>query len=149
MKYFTQQDFSKIKNHIIIIDIDGTLTASNKSHVSKTAIKQIAQLKKHNEVYICSNKMAPHRNELVAKTVKAKSLQTRYKKPSKKVMRFVKNPKKKPILVIGDKYWTDGRFANQIKGEFLKVKRVELPTDLFAIKLIHKFDDFISKIFEK
>jgi HAD superfamily phosphatase (TIGR01668 family) len=149
MKYFAQQNFSGFKNHIIIIDIDGTLTATTKADVSEVSIKKITELNKHNEVYICSNSPTPGRNEEVAKKVGARIIHPRRKKPSRQIMRDVKNPKKKPILVIGDKYWTDGRFANHIGAKFLKVRRIEIPTDYFFVKLIHRFDDFVSKIFEK
>ena len=149
MKYFPQQNFSNLKNHIVIVDIDGTLTDSDKSDMSQATIKKITALKKHNEIYICSNSPDQKRNKLVAKLVKAHFLQSPYKKPNPKIIDFIENTKQKPIIVIGDQYWTDGRFAKYIDAKFIKVKRIKSPGNRPYVKLIHKFDDLMAKIFEK
>ena len=107
---------------IIFLDIDGTLRPDGVGDMSLEVLKKLAELRVKNEVRLASNKGG------------------KAKKPSKKVADGV-NLKNKKVIVIGDKFLTDGLFAKNIGGEFVKVKRKISGRESFFVKLTYLIDD--------
>jgi len=64
----------------------------------------------------------------------------KHKKPSKKILEtiHVKNPRR--IVVIGDKFLTDGLFAKRIGAKFLMVKRKLSFNEPLLVKAINFID---------
>ncbi len=146
MKTFEDSDLKKIKNRIIILDIDGTLTNDGSNKLSIAVTKKVKDLSKNNRVILLSNKKNHERNLEVAKLCGIEYLKTELKKPSKKILTLIKNPKEEKILVIGDMFITDELFANRIFAEFLKVKRIRSKNESFLIKLIYNLDDIANRL---
>lgn len=121
--YFWGTDFSHLSEVSVILDVDNTVMAAGEEHPRKEAVEKVhALLKNKNRVYLCSNFKDHHRNETVAHYLGIPYLRTPYLKPSPKVIEAV--PIARPIVVIGDKFLTDGMFAKNIDSLFIKVRSV-------------------------
>lgn len=121
MKLFSELDAS-IEKNIIFLDIDGTLTEEGSDRISSKVLRKLAEFKKKNDVYLCSNSDNVRRNKKVAKVCGVPYLDTPLRKPNKKLAELVKNKTKKPLLVIGNLAVKDGRLAKNIGGTFIQVK---------------------------
>jgi len=141
MKYFHQIDFQDIKNHCILIDIDGTLAAHNQEVSEPMIFEQIEKIKPHNYLLICSNNYNQQRQEKTAQDLNIEILTSSYKKPNPRVLENL-SKKNQPILIIGDKFLTDQRLARKTRTKFIKVKRVTATTDPWYVKISYWFDDF-------
>jgi predicted HAD superfamily phosphohydrolase YqeG len=115
--------------------------------VEEGIIKQISELKKHNDIVLCSNRNDHNRNGQVAGLTKVPYLHTNLRKPSKRILQLIKNQDKKPLMVIGDKFLTDGLFARGIKAKFIKVKRLTSHRDGLLTQLVYGLDNLAFKLF--
>ncbi|MDP2624836.1 MAG: HAD-IIIA family hydrolase [Candidatus Peregrinibacteria bacterium] len=147
-KFFFDLGVEDLKNKLIILDIDGTLTHDRLAKLEDKTVAKVQELKKHNEIYLCSNRNNHDRNKQVAKEVGVEYLHTNIRKPRKGIMALVPNHEGKDLLVIGDKFLTDGLFARRIGGKFIKVKRIASPNDRLTTRTINWIDDLISKFFK-
>ncbi len=121
--YFWGTDFSHLVEVSVILDVDNTVMAAGETHPRKEAVDKVRSLLQNkNRVYLCSNFKDHHRNEAVAHYLGIPYLRTPYLKPSPKVIETVLIAR--PIFVIGDKFLTDGMFAQNINSEFIKVRSV-------------------------
>ncbi|MBU1151481.1 UbiA family prenyltransferase [Patescibacteria group bacterium] len=146
MKTKTLKDI-KVKSHIIILDVDGTLTPDSQNQLNPETRKEIDRLSEENEIYLLSNKKIHYRNRKIAKSLNIPYLQTDLSKPNPQVLKKVENPDKWPFLIIGDLAWSDGRLADNINAKFEKVTRFRAETDHWYIKLAYFIDDhFVSPL---
>lgn len=141
MKYFSDINTEEIKDRLIILDIDGTIIADGEEIVGERAIAKINDLKRNNKVYLFSNKGNTERNKKIFSTAGISYINSTRRKPSKKVLDSVKNGEKLPILIVGDKFLTDGLFAKNIGADFLKVRRITSVKDDLFFKFLYMFDD--------
>lgn len=146
---FTDLQKLNLKNSIIILDIDGTITATRSNVIEKNIQNVILGLKKNNSVYLCSNSKIGERNSKMAKMLNVFFLETPFKKPNKKILKFLHNSEEKPLIVIGDKLLTDGIFSKRIKAKFIKVKRIRGNQELLSEKIYFVVDDLVSKFILK
>ncbi|MBT5015947.1 hypothetical protein HN748_00045 [Candidatus Peregrinibacteria bacterium] len=147
MKPFAKTDLSKAKGFFVLLDIDGTLTYDSGVKMSEGIQKKVKELKKNNEIFLCSNRNNHQRNWQVAKILGVKYLETNHRKPSQKILKTFKT--KKPLLVIGDKFLTDGMFAKRIGAKLIMVERIRSQKETWISKLIYGIDDFYAKLFMK
>ncbi|MBT4385060.1 HAD hydrolase-like protein [Candidatus Peregrinibacteria bacterium] len=146
MKYFHELDSTAIHDKLILLDVDGTLLADGEVELSTESLTAINALKRKNEVTLCSNKKDHVRNRAVAEQADVGYVETNIRKPNVKILDFVVNEKDLDLLVIGDKYLTDDRFARRIGAEFIKVRRKEKKG--FGIYPFFYFiDDLLARIF--
>lgn len=115
---------------VIFLDIDGTLRPDGDQGMSQEVLNKLAELKAKNEVHLISNKG------------------NGAKKPSREAAEGVDMAGKK-VVVIGDKFLTDGLFAKNIGAEFVKVRRKISGRENFFVKVAYFIDDFISAILWK
>lgn len=141
---FDQLNTEIFKNFIIILDIDGTITADASEKVSRGITEVISGLKKNNELYLCTNSKNSARNGKIGSFLGLKTIEG-FRKPNKKILYLIENSQNKPYLVIGDKFLTDGIFAKRINARFIKVERIISGKESFLNKLIYWADDLISK----
>jgi decaprenyl-phosphate phosphoribosyltransferase len=141
MKSFLEIDFGNLNSSTLIIDIDGTMVPDKSNKISKTIVEKIKELAHSNKIYLCSNRST----ENVLSFAKITSTEAMLgKKPfSVKIPDINKDSR---IVVIGDKYLTDGLFAKHINAEFLKVKRLVSESDSLLIKLSYIIDDLVDSI---
>ena len=143
--FFEKINFDKIQDSVIFLDIDGTLTPDNDLQISKQCIKKIEKLKEKNIVYLCTNSRNWYRNERIENLLKTKIINRKYKKPSKKILTDVPSSNKN-LVVIGDKFLTDGIFAKNIKAKFICVKRVKSGQERFFIRIVNFIDDVFYQL---
>lgn len=145
-KPFNQISSDEIRDNLILLDIDGTITQDDRQDVESEIIDRINELKKYNQIYLCSNSRNHDRNRAVASSCGLKYLDTDIRKPSKKILNLIDVIPFKKRLVIGDKFLTDGLFAKRIKADFIKVKRITSKNDKLYIKFLYWIDDLVYQI---
>ena len=146
--FFDELDVNQINNYLIILDVDGCVVADGGQELSASIKQKILELSQSNEIFFCSNKNYGERLRQLSAQAGIGFLDTIYKKPSKKILRSVRNENGKPLLVVGDKFLTDGVWAKRIGAKFIKVKRLTTSNDKFLIKIIYWLDDLIYDVAE-
>ena len=142
MEYF--HDLKHFPTHsIVFLDIDGTFTGEGSWEVSETALEAIKRLKKTNEVYLCSNGKNEKRKAHFAKVVDVPLLKTSLRKPNKEIVLLVPNKSDKPLVVIGNLAFKDGRLAKNSGAQFIKVKTLLGPDDTLFSRFIYWIDDHL------
>ncbi len=141
--FFHQLDITKLNNYLILLDIDGTIVCDGSEKIEEDAVLKIKELAKNNKLYFCSNKGACKQRENILNLTGVSCLDAPHRKPSKKILRYIENKESLPLLIIGDKYLTDGFFAKNIGAEFIKVKRLKSASDSLFVKLTYLIDNFV------
>ncbi len=142
MKFFSELTV-KIKGTIVFLDIDGTLCGESGKHPDPAALKVLKRLNKTNEIYLCSNGKDLARNRGMAKLCGVDYLETHLRKPNPEILKLVSHKKGKPLLVIGNLNYTDGRFARNIGARFIKVRTVLGPSEGLLNRLLYWFDEHV------
>lgn len=143
---FAELDINNIKNYFILLDVDGTIINDGGELLDEEHIKKIKELKQNNEVHFCSNKSGGQRLSEISGETGVSFLDNYHRKPSRKILQYIKNDRNLPLLVIGDKFLIDGLFAKNIGAKFIKVKRVISLRDSWHIKLIYLVDDVVFNL---
>jgi predicted HAD superfamily phosphohydrolase YqeG len=143
---FHDIDVTHIKNSAIILDIDGTVTYDSGDHIDALALAKIAELSTQNKVYFCSNTKIPGRIQRLAEKAHIKYIDTLYRKPNKKIGLLIEDRGLRPLVVIGDKYLTDGRLAHKLGANFIKVRRIIGASDSLYIRFSNTFDDLVYSV---
>ena len=146
MQSFEALSITGLKGFLIFLDIDGTLINDNAADLTEETLRKIHRLEANNQVYLCSNSPNRERNLEVAAQTGLEYIDTNLRKPSRKILELVDHSPFKDKLVIGDKFFTDGLFARNIKATFIKVKRLESPHDRLHVKFLYWIDDLASRI---
>jgi predicted HAD superfamily phosphohydrolase YqeG len=76
-------------------------------------------------------------------------LKTGFRKPSRRILEHSTDVEMGKILVIGDKFLTDGLFAKNIGADFIKVKRLSSPCESWLLKIVYLFDDLLYRFLYK
>ena len=147
LENISEQD---IQSRTILLDIDGVLMADGENMIRPEILPYAAQLVAHNDVFLVSNSYRDHRCEHAAATLNTPWVKTPYKKPNTKILRHIDYDQTKPLLVIGDKFFTDGLFAQYLKAEgFLIQDRLVSKKDSFLAVLAYTFDDVASSVLRR
>lgn len=146
-KFFSELDPKNFKDKTIILDIDGTLTQDGSNKLDERVRTMINLLKKKNRIYLFSNKYNKSRVAQFAEKLQINYLHTLRKKPNKKVFESIPQNLRHQLVVIGDKFLTDGLLAKNIAAQFIKVKRITSPHDSLWTRLTYIVDDIASIIF--
>lgn len=142
MEYF--HDLKHLPSQsVIFLDIDGTFTGEGSWDVSEEAFEALKSLKKRNEIYLCSNGKNEARKAHFAKVLGVNQLKTQLRKPDKNIASLVENEKNKPLVVMGNLAFKDGRFAKKIGAQFIKVKTLLGPDDTLFSRFIYWVDDHL------
>jgi HAD superfamily phosphatase (TIGR01668 family) len=137
-------DTTSITDSIIILDIDGTLTDTRQSYIAPAIRATIEKLKEHNEVYIFSNNVDGERNLAVATDLDTPYLPSDCRKPFPGVIKALSNPHHKEVIIIGDRWLTDGWFAHNIGASFIKVTRLCTREDGIIFWIVYIADDVLD-----
>lgn len=130
-----------IRDHTIVLDIDGILMADAENTIDSQIVGYIVTLKTSNDIFIVSNSFRDARCAYVSETLGLPWVDSPFKKPSVSILRYMQYDHTKPLLVIGDKILTDGLFALRIGAEPVMMYRRVLPNDRLVIKLAYLLDD--------
>jgi 4-hydroxybenzoate polyprenyltransferase len=126
------------KNTTVILDVDGTLTPDKGENFGPEVANKVNGLSKNCKVYLCSNGN-PERNEKFADLFGVELLYSR--KPFGALALKKSNVAKSDIVVVGDKYLTDGIFARILGAKFIKVEHMRSQSDSLHTKTFYFFDD--------
>lgn len=141
MNYFEELNVD-FENRVVLLDADGTLVADDGSlDISRPVLDKIAELKRNNTVFLCVNSYDKIRKNKLEEILRLPILNKKYRKPSRKIVSVLERSGPHHYLVIGDKFLTDGLFAKNIGGKFIKVRRKISGKESLIIKLINLADD--------
>jgi len=138
--YFSEIDTETLVNNIIILDIDGTIVADGSDNVSSEVKTKLEKLVNTNSVFLLSNKKNHERNKKIADMVGAKYIETDIRKPSYKIIKLIENFNSQKVVVVGDKFLTDGLFSKNIKASFIKINHLTAPHESLFTRLSYWFD---------
>jgi len=132
---------NNLKGKTIFLDVDGTIIADKENNLDDKIFNVLKELNEKNNLYLCSNK-SEVRAKKIAELIGCKYIP--YKKPFpwgyKKIIRS-DGLELKNIVVVGDKYLTDGLLAKFLGVDFLKTKRIYSSSDSFGVKISYFIDD--------
>lgn len=144
-KYFHELHVASLTGAVVILDIDGTLTCSSSMHVSDAVRDTISRFQKENVVYIFSNNYNGQRSRAIAQDLGLPYIEAPHKKPNKKILHYIDHGTA-PIIAIGDKYLTDGLFAQFTRVRHIRVRRYRCPQDSLVDRAACVFDDIMYRI---
>lgn len=131
------------KNKLILLDVDGTIVSDSTSILTEKTKSIIFLMREDNDIYLCSNSSDRDRIEELAYVLEVKVVESRYKKPSTKILDYL--PTGRDVIVIGDKWLTDGLFAININASFIKVKSQINGEERLVIIIINCIDITIGR----
>ncbi len=131
---------------VVIVDIDGTLVCSSRSTVSPRVAAVVRALQQHNAVYLFSNSYNQKRSRAIAHALGVPYIPAPHKKPRAKILTYIPHRPHKRIVVIGDKYLTDGLFARFIGATYIRVARYRCPDDSLFDKANCLCDDVVYTV---
>ena len=142
--FFHELNTDNILGTTVILDIDGTLTCSSKKSVDGDVVNIIRKLQEKNTVYVFSNNYNGKRSREIAESLDLPYIESPHKKPNKKILKYIDEVC--PVVAIGDKYLTDGLFAQFVGARHIRVKRYRCKSDSIADKLACLLDDVVYRI---
>lgn len=146
LPYIWELNVAQLRDTCVVLDIDGTVAATNSVQVHPRAFQAVQMLKEHNTVILFSNRRNSKRNLSVAETLDVPYLRTRHRKPFPHVVHSVAayNPKGLPIVIIGDLFLTDGILAFASQSRYIQVKRITEKNTPLRSRLYFMLDDVLS-----
>jgi 4-hydroxybenzoate polyprenyltransferase/predicted HAD superfamily phosphohydrolase YqeG len=144
MQSFIELDEREYAGTVLIVDIDGTIVHDRGETLDQKAIEKLSKLSKKAEIYLCSNGPDRKRVAELASQLGVSYFDSQYKKPDRRVLASLHNPSEKPLVVIGDKKITDGRFARNIGARFVQVKRITHTGDRLGVRATYFADDIFG-----
>jgi predicted HAD superfamily phosphohydrolase YqeG len=143
--FFHEMNVAAIRDAVVILDIDGTLTCSSCMYVEDRVRTVIALIRQHNAVYVFSNNYNNARSRRIAADLDLAYIESPHKKPNTKILKYI-DEKTAPMIAIGDKYLTDGLFAYFINAQHIRVRRYHCANDSIFDKTACLFDDVMYRI---
>ena len=144
--FFTKTRFPSTPRSFLVIDIDGTLVTNGAYIVGETTHNTLSWLKKCHIICLTSNNKNRKRNEAIALTLGFPYVAGI--KPFGKITNAVRaiNSARLPIIVVGDRYSTDGLLARRLKGVFIPVKSLRNGNESWHTKIAYVLDAMIARI---
>ncbi|MBI5728713.1 MAG: hypothetical protein HY983_00500 [Candidatus Magasanikbacteria bacterium] len=136
-----------VRGALILLDVDGTLTADADYAVSPTARELLSRWGAENRVVLCTNTRDQARRARLAGLFRLPTTSGKYKKPSRKIVTEFVPPVPSKIIVIGDKCLVDGWFAVRIGASFIKSKRLVSGHERWFVKVSYWLDNIIFCIY--
>lgn len=143
MQYFSDTKWS-VTDKVILLDVDGTIVADSSCDISRKTYDTVRNLQTVNNIYLCSNSSDHARITKLASMLGVGCIKMKFKKPSVKLLECI--PAGGDIVVVGDKWLTDGLFALNINSSFIKVKTLKNGKEKLVISLINRIDCIFGRI---
>jgi len=147
LHYFRQLNLTPIVKSIVILDIDGTLLSDGDETVGVEEVAAVKRLvEQDNQVYLVSNGFShkKSRNKSIASELGVTFYETEYKKPLKLSVAPLVIGTSKQVIIIGDKFLTDGLLAVNLEVPFIRVRSIRSNKDSLYVKLAYHLDDLVS-----
>lgn len=135
-----------LSGYTIILDIDGVVMAHAETTVPDETKRYVENLKRNNDVFLVSNSLSTKRKAYTSEALDIPWIDSGHRKPSKRILSFMKYDVQKPLAVIGDKILTDGLFAYRIKATPLLLERRTSTKDPIATRLMYWIDDIFYSL---
>ncbi|HUO56405.1 MAG TPA: decaprenyl-phosphate phosphoribosyltransferase [Candidatus Paceibacterota bacterium] len=147
MPRFADLNVHAFAGALVIVDVDGTITHDAAHRIDSDAQAKLLELARVSEVYLCSNGPDVARTRAIAQSLPGiRYLDSIHKKPDVRVVENLANREGKRLVVVGDKYITDGRFAQNIGAEFIQVARMRGTPERTIVFVIYLFEDTFTVI---
>ncbi len=131
----------------VLLDIDGTVISDGETTVCESVFGLIRDLVvRGNDVVLVSNSRRPGRVESIANQLGVRYVLSSMKKPNKKLLLDIDFDKSNRLVVVGDKFCTDGLFARRCGAEFVHVKRKTDRKDRISILIGYYLDDMLWRV---
>lgn len=144
MKYFRELNLNILKDKVVILDVDGTITYDKEQEVGHLEKLQLEKLKDIvQNVFLVSNG-DKDRTKKMAEIHEILCHISEYQKPHRKVLHAFPHVVKSDLVILGDKFLTDGLLALQAGIPFLHVKSLVRGSEPMFDKLVFYIDDLIG-----
>ncbi len=141
MTSFLDLKVHEYRNHTILLDVDGTLCEDGGEVVSRSYVEKVHELSLHNTVLLFSNGRI-ERNLNLAKILGISVISFALRKP----FVWFKQDIQKPVLVVGDKYTTDGLCAGLRGYSFFKVSSLRKERESLFTRFTYGLDRLIGGV---
>lgn len=134
-----------ITDSVVLLDVDGTLLPDGSHELDEDTLTHARSLTSRNKVYLVSNGRDSSRVERLASSIGATVAPRGVPagKPSARAMEgIVLNGK--ASIVMGDKYLTDGVFAQRTGSRFVLIERKQNGKERFSVRLSYWVDRVVS-----
>lgn len=145
-KLFKDLDFDSYKGTCVLLDIDGTLLPDSAEALDSETKEALSRLTSHATVLLCTNNFNRTRAQVIADSLLLPIVDTKHRKPDPRILRSVDH-QGRSIVVMGDKFSTDGIFAHLIGATFVPVKRIKSPSDSIVTNIAYAIDGIVYGIF--
>lgn len=148
MKYFRELNLEILRDKVVVLDIDGTIcydkhhTIEEKEQIQLDKLKDVSQ-----NIFLVSNGDKTRTQEL-AQLHEIMSHISEYQKPHRKVLHAFPHVDKNDIVVVGDKFVTDGLLAIQTGVPFLHVKSLVRESEGVWNRFVFWTDDMVGTCYE-
>jgi predicted HAD superfamily phosphohydrolase YqeG len=142
--HFSEIPAESLRGSIVVLDVDGTLVPDCGTDLPKETADALTTLSSVATVYLCSNAQSPVRLDAFGSVTGANVVHTSYKKPSLKVLTGIPLPEGKRVVVIGDRYLTDGLLAKRLGAEFIMVKRLRDNRERLFVRILYVLDALLG-----
>ncbi len=122
MRALTELEPATFFGKTVILDIDGTLVPERSVKLPEPVRVFVKELAAHSDVYLCSNSHLDQRTLAFAEMLGVKYVESHYRKPRIDIRSVTGTTNE--LVVIGDKWLTDGRLARRNQARFVKVKHI-------------------------
>jgi decaprenyl-phosphate phosphoribosyltransferase len=107
----------------VVLDVDGTLLPDGEQMVGAAVAARVAEIAARNVIYLASNKRDAARLKALAARLGVRHLPRRHRKPSVRVLdEMAAEDRARPLVVVGDRWLTDGLLAARVGGRFFRVQ---------------------------
>lgn len=127
----------------VVLDVDGTLLPDGREKLSEGEDRVLRELASCARVYLCSNAFGAERTKALAHSYGVRFVPARYKKPDPGLMGEVEASG--DIVVIGDKYLTDGLLAGFTRSAFMKVRSLRSSPERLLVRAAYLLDALAGK----
>ncbi|MBI4434417.1 hypothetical protein HY635_01170 [Candidatus Uhrbacteria bacterium] len=140
---FEDLDARSLRECRILLDVDGTLVADGASALADDVRLRLIALARTNAVFLHSNKQLDARLHAFARATGATPLIGAPRKPSRRIATLLPDDGR-PLVVIGDKWMTDGWFARRVGARFIRVQRKTSTRDPLIVWCLYALDDVFA-----
>lgn len=146
MPTFPELDLSGRKRSFVVIDTDGTIVPDGTETAADETLAALKRITGRHETRLTSNRRDAGRNERIA--MRAGIRYVRGRKPFRALAETLKeeNQGGLPIMVIGDRWLTDGLLAMRLEGEFIPVRPIRSSEEPFGTRFAYAMHGMATAI---
>ncbi len=152
MKYFKDLDLEILRDTTVILDIDGTIVYDKGVLILENEQTKLIELKNIARRVVLVSNGGHSRTEEMAVLHDVVAHVSPFKKPSGKIWQALADEghydAKEKVVVVGDKFVTDGLFALRSSVPFIHVKSLQEEKSSLYNRFVFFVDDVIGKSFE-